>query len=141
MIGAIINFLLFFGHLICLFCLDRMFVIYGISDFMDSLSSSYGDSVPYILTVVIALCFLACGLYALSACGIIRVFPLLKLGLFTITAVFLLRAFWGASMLLADFTWLEVSSTSVAALVGLLYLFGGIEFSRAKRAGYDKVNE
>lgn len=131
MIGAIIQFFLFVGHIACLFCLNKMFEIYGISESMNEITTSYGTSAPYILTVVIAFCFLACGIYALSACGIIRKLPLLKLGLFTITIVFLLRTLWGISLMATGFTFLELSSTLAAALIGLLYLFGGIRYVRS----------
>ena len=126
MIGAALQLVLFVGHIACLFCLDKMFEIYGISKFMNGLSASYGASTPYVLTLVIAFCFLICGIYALSACGIICKLPLLKLGIFFIAVVFLLRVVWGISVMLDNFTWLEVSSTSAAALIGMLYLIGGI---------------
>lgn len=126
-IGAIINFIIGIGHLACIACLDRVFEIYDIADTMNGFAITYGNNFPYILTVIIALCFFACGIYGLSACGMIRRLPLLKLGIFAIATVFLSRALWGISIMICGFTCLELSSTSVSALVGLLYLFGGIK--------------
>jgi len=131
-IGAIITFIISVGHLACLGCLQKTFQIYDVADTMNGLTETYGTGFPYIITIIIALCFLACGIYGLSACGMIRRLPLLKLGIFTITAVFLFRALWGISIMISSFTCLELSSTLVSALVGLLYLFGGIKaFSKS----------
>ena len=127
LIGASINLLLFIGHLLCLACLNTMFEIYGIADLMNHYADTYGKSFPYILTVIIAFCFLACTIYALSACKIIRRLPLIRLGIFLIAGVFILRAFWGISMMMNGFTYLELSSTSTSMIIGLLYLVGGIK--------------
>jgi|WetSurMetagenome_2_1015567.scaffolds.fasta_scaffold47156_1 hypothetical protein len=130
--GAIINFIIGIGHLACLACLNRVFEIYDITDIMNRFAETYGGDFPYILTVIIALCFFSCGIYGLSACGIIRRLPLLKLGILAISSVFLIRALWGISIMINGFTCLELSSTLVAALVGLLYLLGGIKtFSKS----------
>lgn len=127
LIGATINLLLFIGHLLCLACLNTMFEIYGIADLMNHYADTYGKNFPYILTVIIALCFLACAIYALSACKIICRLPLIRLGIFLIAGVFILRAFWGISMMMNGFTYLELSSTSTSMIIGLLYLIGGLK--------------
>ncbi len=132
-IGSIINFIIALGHLACLGYLQQTFQIYDIADAMNGLTETYGASFPYIITCVVALCFLVCGIYGLSACGIIRKLPLLKLGIFVIAAVFLFRAISGIFILASSFIYIELSSTLVALLVGLLYLYGGIQaFSKSK---------
>lgn len=93
---------------------------------MDKLAA-YNEALPYILTVIIALCFFICGLYALSADGIMRKLPLLKLGIFSIATVFLLRAIIGLATLIYNFSMIELSSTTIATIIGLLYLLGGIK--------------
>jgi hypothetical protein len=108
-------------------CLDRVFEIYGIANIMNRFAETYGNNIPYILTLIIAFCFFVCGIYGLSGCGIIRRLPLLKLGTFTIAAVFLLRTAWGIASMINDFSRLELSSVSVSACLGLLYLLGGIK--------------
>jgi len=132
LIGAFINIILFFGHLMCLISLDAVFKFYGIADFMNRFTKTYGESFPYILTIVVSLCFLACALYALSACGIIRRLPLMKECIYIIAAIFLLRALLGISMLINHFTYLELSSTSASMIIGLLYLLGGIKVLKEK---------
>lgn len=131
-IGAIINFIIGIGHLASMLCLNRVFEIYGIADIMNRFAGTYGINIPYILTLIIVFCFFVCGIYGLSGCGIIRKIPLLKLGILVIAAVFLLRTVWGISIMIKDFSRLELSSASVSACVGLLYLFGGIKLFSKK---------
>ena len=132
-LGAILNFILAVGHLLCLMCLQQVFCIFGITEIMNK-CTTYGEAIPYIITVIIAFCFFLCGLYALSADGVIRRLPLLKIGIFFIAAVFLLRSFMGAIDIAHHFSILQFSSTIVAAIIGLLYLLGGIrKFHLANR--------
>lgn len=126
-IGAIINFIISVGHIVCLGYLQKTFQLYGITDIMNKCTINFGVGFPYIITIIIALCFFACGLYGLSASGIIRRLPLQRLGIFAIATVFIFRALCGVFMLISNFTFLELSSTFVSALVGLLYLLGGIQ--------------
>ncbi len=131
-IGSIINFIIGIGHLVCLAFLNMVFEVYGIKDIMNRIAAYYGHCFPYIITVIIALCFFACGIYGLSVCGIIRRLPLLKLGIFVISSVFLFRALWGILIMISSFNCIELSSTFVSALVGSLYLCGGIKaFSKS----------
>jgi hypothetical protein len=126
-IGAIINFIIGIGHVVCMSCLNRVFEIYGIADIMNRFAETYGNNIPYMLTLIIAFCFFVCGIYGLSGCGIIPKLPLLKPVTFVIATVFLLRTVWGISIMIKDFSCLELSSASVSACVGFLYLFGGIK--------------
>jgi hypothetical protein len=131
-IGAYINIILFLGHLICLISLETIFKFYGIADLMNKFAETYGNSFPYIITIIISLCFLACALYALSACGIIFKLPFIREVIFVIVIIFILRALWGISIMLNHFTYLELSSTLASMIIGLLYLFGGIKALKEK---------
>ena len=131
-IGAYINIILFLGHLICLISLETIFKFYGIADLMNKFAETFGNSFPYIITVIISLCFLACALYALSACGIILKLPFIREVIFVIAIIFILRALWGISIMVNHFTYLELSSTSASMIIGLLYLFGGIKALKEK---------
>ena len=124
-IGAILNFIIAIGHLLCLFCLEKVFSIYGITKIMNKIAT-YNGALPYILTAIIAICFFISGLYALSADGSIRKLPLLKLGIFSIATVFLLRAIMGMTALIHNFSMVELSSTTIATIIGLIYLLGEI---------------
>lgn len=121
MLGVILNFAIALGHLLCLFDLDKIFAIYGISEVMDKFAA-YGAYVPYIITVVIAVAFAAVAFYGLSALKKIPRLPLQTTAFAVICAVFFGRVVWGLTMLIPDFTWLELSSTGVSALLCICYL-------------------
>lgn len=132
--GALLNFVLALGHLLCLFFLDAAFRFYGIDGEINELAMKYGSSFPYALTLVIALLFFVAGLYGLSGAGVIRKLPLLKTAILTIAAVFLLRAFAGIAGMIADGNMdpKEAANVSVALVVGISYLWG---FFRKRRIG------
>ncbi len=126
-LAAIFNFLLAIGHLVCMPWLDTVFKLYGINGIMNDIASR-GAVLPYLITIIIAICFAMCGLYALSADGQIRKLPLLWTGIFFIAAVFLFRAIIGGFGMIESgqcpFT--DMSSAIVSCVIGLLYLVGGI---------------
>lgn len=108
--------------------LEKVFQIYGINKEMDMLAQLH-PSLPYIITIVVALVFFVFGLYALSADGRIRKLPLLKLAVFGIAAAFLLRSVLGIiEMVFTDTSVsLELTNTLGAFFIGFLYLWGGIK--------------
>lgn len=121
MLGVILNFAIALGHLLCLFDLDKIFAIYGISEVMDKFAA-YGTYVPYLITVVIAIAFAVVAFYGLSALKNIPRLPLQTTAFVVICIVFFGRVVCGLTMLIPDFTWLELSSTGVSALLGICYL-------------------
>jgi hypothetical protein len=125
-IAAVFNFIIAVGHLSCLFSLDFVFRLYGIDGTMSEIAS-YGQALPYILTVVIALLFTLAGLYALAAAGKLKIkLPLVRLAIWVIAAVFFSRALVGIAWLIAGFTTIELTSTLISGIVGTLYLIGGL---------------
>lgn len=133
-LAAILEFLLAIGHIACLPWLEPLFKMYGIDDIMNGIAS-YGAILPYIITIIIALCFALCGLYALSAAGMIRRLPLLWTGIYFIAFVFLSRAGIGCYLMINDgrYPLTDVSSVIVSGIIGLLYLFGAIERFKSTR--------
>ena len=119
--GVVLHFLIGAGHLACLFCLETVFGIYGINDFMEKVAA-YGAALPYLMTVAIAAAFFLAGCYGLSALGRIRKLPLQKAAIVTMLVLFFGRAVWGITTLAGDFSWLEVSSTCVSLLLGICYI-------------------
>lgn len=126
-IAGWLNIALAVAHVLCMPWLDAAFRLYGINDLMNQIASN-GWYLPYVITLVIAACFALCGLYALSAEEIIRKFPLLWVGVFTIAAVFLFRAgigcYWMFEREECPFT--DISSVIISGGIGLLYLIGGV---------------
>lgn len=128
-VAAVLNILLAVGHIICIPWLDEAFKLYGIDNLMNQISLSYGEYIPYIITIIIATCFALCALYALSADGVIRKLPLLWLAIFTIASIFLLRGTVGSFSMIKSglFTMANITSAIIAEIIGFLYLIGGIQ--------------
>lgn len=133
-LGAYLNFLIAAGHVAALFFLDAAFRYYGIDGIMHAIAS-HGAALPYLITVALIAVFVVCGLYALSAAGRIRRLPLLWTGVFGIAAAYLLRALWGLLAMAASAVWdfRGLSAFALSALVGTLYLIGGIQAHRQHR--------
>lgn len=121
LLGAILHFVIGAGHLACLFCLETMFNIYGINGIMAEIAT-HGAGLPYLITICIAVAFFIAGSYGLSVMGLIHRMPLQKTAVITMLVVFFGRTIWGITMLVDNFTWLEMSSTCVAALLGICYI-------------------
>ena len=119
--GAILHFVIGAGHLACLFCLETVFRIYGINGIMDEIAT-HGAALPYLITVCIAMAFFLAGSYGLSVLGLIHRLPLQKAAVITMLIVFFGRTIWGVTMLAENFSWLEMSSTGVAFLLGAFYI-------------------
>ncbi len=126
-IAAILNFTLAAAHIACLPWLEFAFRIYGIDSMMDQIAT-HGAVLPYLITLIVALCFALGGAYALSAAGVIRQLPLLRLGVFGVAALFLLRAGSGIYWIVAhgDAPIVDLTSILVAGAIGVLYLLGGV---------------
>ena len=74
------------------------------------------------ITVCIAVAFFIAGSYGLSVLGLVHRMPLQKIAVITMLVVFFGRTIWGITMLVENFSWLEMSSTGVAALLGICYI-------------------
>lgn len=133
-LAAILNFILAIGHIACMPWLDVMFRLYGIDGVMNDIAS-YGSALPYLITIVIAICFALCGIYALSADGSIQRLPLLWTGISVIAFVFLFRACLGCLGMIesGQYYATDISSAVVSCVIGLLYLIGGIARFKAAR--------
>ncbi len=121
LVGSILHFMIGLGHLLCLFCLDKVFTIYGINEIMNEIAT-YGAIFPYLITVCISIAFFLAGSYGLSVLGLIHRLPLQKAAVITMLIVFFGRTIWGITMLIENFSWLEMSSTSVSFLLGACYI-------------------
>ena len=121
LLGSILHFVIGLGHLVCLFCLEKVFAIYGINEMMNEIAT-YGPIIPYLITICIAIAFFLAGSYGLSVLGLIRKMPLQKAAVITMLIVFFGRTIWGITMLIENFSWLEMSSTCVSFLLGVCYI-------------------
>ena len=85
-LGAVLHFLIAIGHVGCLFVLDEAFEAYGIREIMHQMVSGHVWML-YALTIGLVLAFCLAGLYALSATGDIRRFPLTRMAIITIVVL------------------------------------------------------
>ncbi|MEM7658179.1 MAG: hypothetical protein AAF399_18780 [Bacteroidota bacterium] len=126
-LGGYINLLIAAGHLIGLIWAEQMFAITGIGREMAELSQVHA-SLPYLMTVFVAVFFTLFGLYGLSASGKFRPLPFLKVGIFAIAGIYLLR---GVGELIFDMAMqdanliAETTYSLIAVAIGLLFLIGG----------------
>ena len=126
--GGYINILIAIGHIVGLFWADKMFEVTGIGPEMAELSQTH-SSLPYLITILVAIVFFIFGIYGLSADDKFKELPFLKPVIFLISAIFLFR---GLSELIAD----EIRGTNstnetvysfIAMAIGLLFLIGGLK--------------
>ena len=122
-LGAILHFIIAIGHVACLIALDEAFDAYGIKDVMHNMVFGHVWML-YALTICLALAFTLAGLYALSASGNIRRFPLTRTAIFVIIVLYSLRALAGGWACVMDFSWLRFFSSLTPAFIAWCYYPG-----------------
>ena len=128
-LGGYINIIIAIGHIVGLLWADKMFEITGIGKEMAELAQTH-LSLPYLLTIFVAIGFSIFGLYGLSAANKFRKLPFLKPVIFLIAGIYLFR---GIGELFFDITRqqttpsLEILYSLIAICIGLLFLIGGIK--------------
>jgi len=127
-IGGLLNIIIAVAHIMGLFWAEQMFEKTGAGEGMKELAEIH-YSIPYALTVFVAILFFIFGIYGLWSNSNVKKLPFLKFGVFTIAFVYLFRAVGEQSY--AIFT--ETTTTSetiqsiIAFAIGLLFLFGGLK--------------
>ncbi len=127
-IGGYINILIAIAHIVGLLWANKMFEVTGIGKEMTELAQTH-SSLPYLITIFVAIIFFIFGLYGLSAGGKFRKLPFLKLVVFLIAGIYLIR---GTGELIADKiygtnTVNETIYSLFALTIGLLFLIGGLK--------------
>ena len=122
-LGAILHFIIAIGHIGCLFALDEAFDAYGIKDVMHNMVFGHVWML-YALTISLVLAFTLAGLYALSASGDIRRFPLTRTAIIVIIVLYSLRALAGGLACVQDFRWLQFISSVIPAFIAWCYYPG-----------------
>jgi hypothetical protein len=134
-LGGYINILIAVGHIVGLFWADKMFELTGIGKEMTELAQTH-SSLPYLLTIFVAIVFFIFGLYGLSADNKFRPLPLLKPVIFAIAGIYLFR---GIGELIFDLEqqqtnlFLETTYSLIAVFIGLLFLIGGLKKWKLKQ--------
>lgn len=128
-LGGYINIIIAVAHIVGLFWADKMFEVTGIGKEMTELAQTH-FSLPYLLTIFVAVIFFIFGLYGLSADNKFRQLPFLKPVIFMIAGIYLLR---GIGELIFDLEkqqanpFLEITYSLIAVFIGLLILIGGLK--------------
>ena len=127
-LGGYINILIALGHIVGLIWADKMFEVTGVGEKMMEHAQIH-SSIPYVLTIIVAVAFFVFGLYGLSADNKFRRLPFLKPVIFLIAGVYLLRGFGGliASKIQEINSTAETMYSLIAVAIGLLFLIGGIK--------------
>lgn len=86
-------------------------------------------SIPYLLTIFVAIIFFVFGIYGVLANSKTRKLPFLKLVIFGIAFIYLFRGIGEQTYNLfkGTTTTSETTQSVVALLIGLLFLFGGLK--------------
>ncbi len=86
-IGGIINIIIAIAHIIGLFSAEQMFDKTGVGKGMKQLAQIH-YSIPYLLTVFVAIVFFVFGVYGVLADSKTKKIPFLKFGIFLIAFIF-----------------------------------------------------
>ncbi|PHS08382.1 MAG: hypothetical protein COA88_06575 [Kordia sp.] len=127
-IGGILNIIIAVAHIIGLFWAEQMFEKTGAVEGMKELAQIH-YSIPYLSTIFVAIIFFIFGIYGVLANSKIRKLPLLKLGIFGISFIYLFRGIGEQSynQIKGTTTTSETIQSIVALIIGLLFLFGGLK--------------
>ncbi len=127
-LGGILNIIIALAHLIGLFWADKMFAITGVSEDMAKLST-IAPSLPYALTIFVAVVFYIFGRYGLNASSKKKELPFLKIVIFSIAIIYMLRGIGEQSyaMYTNTVTTSETIESVIAIGIGLLFLIGGFK--------------
>ncbi len=125
LVGGYANVIISLLHVIGLFWAEEMFAFTGVSKDMHDLAMLQ-PSLPYLLTLLVAIFFMLFGLYAFSAVGKCKL-PFAKPVIYGIAGIYLLRGF---GFIILDgfsktFSVGEPVFSVIAILIGFLYLVGG----------------
>ena len=119
-------------HVIGLIWAWSFFRAVGIEPDMRALATQ-GAALPYILTLGVAVGFLACALYAFSGAGDLRRLPFLRTALLSLAAIYLARAtLYEGIGAVRDGDGAQIAFASIALLIGLCYAYGAVARLRVR---------
>jgi hypothetical protein len=133
-IGGILNIIIAVAHIIGLFWAEQMFEKTGAGEGMKELAQIH-YSIPYLLTVFVAIIFFLFGIYGVLADSKTKKLPFLKLGVFSIAFIYLFRGIGEQSynLIKGTTTTSETIQSIVALIIGSLFLLGGLKKWKLKK--------
>ncbi len=126
-LAGYLNILIAIAHIVGLCWANTMFELTGIGNEMAKIAQIH-NSLPYVLTVIVAIAFFVFGLYGLSAGNAFRKLPFVKPVIFLISGIYLFRGLGEivVDTILGTNSTLETVYSLIALVIGLLFLFGGL---------------
>lgn len=128
-LGGYINILIAIAHIVCLYNAEYFFEATGVGENMRR-NAEIHPLLPYAMTIFVTIAFAIFGLYGLSGAGKIRQLPFLKIGVYTVAAIYLFRGAIGSIINIGfetSFQWHHLLFSFCALAIGLLYLLGGLQ--------------
>jgi hypothetical protein len=133
-IGGLLNIIIAVSHIIGLFWAEQMFEKTGAGEGMKELAQIH-YSIPYLLTIFVAIIFFLFGIYGVLANSKIRKLPFLKPVIFGIAFIYLFRGIGEQSynLIKGNTTTSETIQSVIALIIGSLFLFGGLKKWKLKK--------
>ena len=138
--GGICSVLVGVLHIVIIFWGAPAYRYFGAGEEMAVMANN-GSLVPALVTLIIAIVFIIWGVYAFSGAGLVRRYPMLRMGLFTIGSIYTLRG------LLTVYQIYEMTALNktivihafvfslVSLFIGILYLLGVLKGWRILKTG------
>ena len=123
-LAGYLNIIIGIAHVIGLIWAEAMFEVTGIGPFMEQLTGIH-PSIPYLITIIVAIVFVVFGLYALSLIGAFRPLPYARTIVLLIGLIYIARSL----KLVADRvneinTPLQDLYSIIALLIGVMIILG-----------------
>ena len=133
-IGGLLYIIIAVSHIIGLFWAEQMFEKTGAGEGMKELAQIH-YSIPYLLTIFVAIIFFLFGIYGVLANSKIRKLPFLKPVIFGIAFIYLFRGIGEQSynLIKGNTTTSETIQSVIALIIGSLFLFGGLKKWKLKK--------
>lgn len=133
-LGGYLNILIAIAHIIGLLWAQDMYDYTGVGEDMRR-NAEIHPLLPTAMTVFVSIFFFIFGIYGLSAAKAVKEMPFLKIGVFSIAAIYLLRGIIGSIVNIGfetSFQWHHLFFSLCALAIGFLYLIGGLQVWKNK---------
>ncbi|MDC1161887.1 hypothetical protein OAT18_00440 [Tenacibaculum sp.] len=133
-IGGLLNIIIAVSHIIGLFWAEQMFEKTGAGEGMKELAQIH-YTIPYLLTIFVAIIFFLFGIYGVLANSKIIKLPFLKPVIFGIGFIYFFRGMGEQSynLIKGTTTKSETIQSVIGLIIGSLFLFGGLKKWKLKK--------
>lgn len=135
-LGGYINIIIAIAHIILLYDAQSFFEVIGVGENMRR-NAAIHPFLPYLITFIVTIVFFIFGLYGLSGAEKIKKLPFLKVGVFAVAFIYIVRGIIGGIINIgfeSSFQWHHFFFSLCALGIGLLYLLGGMRKWKIKHS-------